>query len=332
MQDPLLGQDLSARWADAGLLNRIDVAGQSAELWRADDESINEENIQLAAGIARAYGVEIRDRIGINFQPDNDLDELQKRIAGEYRQCFAQAIMFGLPALVVHYLAPILSGGPTDDGSYKMIYPWLIEMVLVGWLLRVSAWSILWQAAMSLIHVRATGDLFTGFVIIATFVASAIGVIMSPFIDNSFVALDGTLFHVAVVTTIIVTAQRCAAHGLARQLGGHSQMMLRNYGRLIRIWLIACLLAWLLKDYRWALGFALLLPPMMSFGAIAPRGGASAILPIFGFAVFLLIAEKPALKFDVDVNAVVIEIAFAFSVMMTLVFIAGWKRIKAIDE
>ena len=323
IQDPLTGQQLSARWASVGFNNAVDVAGQCGWLAMMGDESkLDEGQMNRAAGIARAFGLEIRDRIGRNFQPDNDLNALRVRMADEYRSRFATAIMFGLPALALHYIGPTLTGDPTN--LRQMFYPWMIECLLVGWLCIAAGWPILWQGGLSLFHLRPTADLLTTAIVMVSFVPSTIGIFSVLFFDQPWFIVDAPIFYATNFTIIIAVLQRWLLHRVAGQLSGQAMLMLSRFGRLIVAWVIVAAIAGIAVGWRTGLAFALLLPPLASLAAINPWNPLwSSILPTFAFAGIVLMDPLIA---DFSLAGVRIEVVSGVVIMQTVVMALGWRH------
>jgi len=359
LQDPLHGRELSARWVTAGFENGVDVAGQAAWLrvgWapptmsegRVEDSKmvggahptpITEADVARAAAIARAFGVELRDRAGATFRADNELPALREQMVREYRARFSQALVFGLPALALHYLGPMLTGGggaSNTSGGGGMAYPWLLEMVLVGWSLWVAGLPILWQGFASLIHLRATADLLTTMIVMLSFIPSAVGVVSLlftsvpwfglPYDDaGAAVELRGPAFHIAVMAVMIATFQRWQLHHHVNRLAGRGQYMLPRFGRLVLIWIVAMIATMAVAGWQIGLAFGLLLPPMLSAGGINRWSpGWSIALPVIAFAPLFLFAE--AVTIAPHAASLRFEIAAGFAWMMSVVMAVGWSR------
>lgn len=343
LQDPMHARDLSARWARAGLLNEVDIAGQSAaiRLDATDKPSITEEDVQRAAAIARAYGVEPRDRAGETFKPDNDLALLRDQMRREYRARFSQALVFGLPALAVHYLEPILaSGGGHNAGS--LAFPWLLQLVLVGWAIWVAALPIIWQGIWSLIHLRPTADLLTTAIVLLAYIPSAFGVASLLFInepwfgvavrhmgaDVAAVPLAGPAFHLAIMAVMLATCQRWLMHANIAALAGRAQYMMKRCATLIAIWLLAVIVLLFLQGWHAALCFGLLLPPLLSSGAINRISpGWSMALPVLAFAPVFVLGPR-ALPMATQAHLMRFEIAAGFAWLMVAVMVVGWRGMR----
>jgi len=339
--EPELGRQLSVRLAAAGFDNAVDVAGQCG--WvspRADGSAteLTERDVDRAASIVRAFGVEMRDRAGETFRAVNDLEALRDRLAREYKARLAQAIMFGLPAIVLHYVGPLLSPGGGQSAA-GLRFPWLFEMLLVGWMCYVAAWPIIWQGVASLIHLRATSDLLTTCIIFASFAPSAIGALSMLFTNEPWFgsphAGEGPVFHATVLTVMLAVAQRWLLHRHANRLSGRADWMPRGWGRFVAAWLaFACAVtvAQAMRDdvslaTAWHDGVmvAMLLPPMLCLGAVnRVTPGWSAALPVVAFALFLQVAPG---AWGMQLGSMGIEIAFGFGVLMTAVFVVGWRRV-----
>jgi len=358
LQDPALGQALSSRWAQAGLANGVDVSGQCAWLWQGHEEdgspdnvvdhagqsegqcvekcvekcvgksaSLTEADVARAAAIARTFGLEVRDRVGQTFVADNDLAALRARMAYEYKSRLATALVFGLPALALHYVGPVLAGGGGQDAR-AMLYPWLFELLLVGWACVAAGWPILWQGALSARRLRATGDLLTTLIVAVAFIPSAVGVLSMAVVNEPWFGAPagggGPTFGVAMVAIVLSVLQRWLAHRSARQLSGKAHLMLTGYSRLVMGWLVLSVVVGVMGGWHWGLTMGLLMPPMISLGAVNPWSGSwSMVLPVFAFAGFILIGPG---ALGQSLEGVGIETVAGFGLIMTCVFALGWGR------
>lgn len=355
LQDPLHARELSARWAAAGFNNAVDIAGQAGWIAKAPGGElvagngqnsqptgsrgqVDENDLITIAAIARAFGVEPRERVGSEFKPVNDLPALRDQMTREYRARFAQSLVFGLPALAVHYLGPMLaSGGGQSAGS--MAFPWLLEMVLVGWALWVAGLPLLWQGAWSLIHLRPTADLLTTTIVMFAFVPSAVGVgsllfIAEPWFGSPTAPHSGTqplagpAFHIAILAVMIATGQRWLMHRQVEKLSGRGNRMLPHCAGLFAMWTLAMVSTMFLAGWQTGMIFALLLPPLISSAGINRSTPSwSAALPVLAFAPFFLFAPQ-ALPSTAPAQALRFEIAVGFAVMMTVVMNAGWTKMQ----
>jgi len=345
IQDPKLAGELSAKWVDAGFANAVDPAGQCA--WLAplkpdgedgDAEPLTEQQIKHAAAIARVFGLEIRERIGTEFKADNDLHALRDHVTKDYRRSCAQGLMFGLPALILHYVAPYLAaGGGADPGP--MFIPWVIELLLVGWMIWAAGWAILWQGVVSIVHLRATADAMTLLLVLIAFVPSAVAVLIMPVVADPWFGVPqqggGPWFHVAAMLILLAVLQRWLVHRSAGGLAGKANLMIGSFHRMIGLWLIASVVIFISIGTRsgwqsaglWVLAIGLAFPPMASIGAIHPlTPGPSMILPVFAFAALMLFGGASASTLGFDIESVRIEIGALFCLMMTAVFFLGWRR------
>lgn len=342
IQDPRTGQALSAAWAQAGFDNVVDVAGQAARLARmkphdhpskiagnAPPRAMTEQDMDQAAAIARSWGLEIRDRVGKTFHAANDLPALRRQLIYEYKCRTATALVFGLPAVTLHYLGPILAGGGTDAAS--MVFPWAIEMLLVGWACVAAGWPILWQGLLALVRLRPHGDLLTTGIVAVAWLGSAAGVLATalgrtPWFMNateSGVWQGGPAFHAAWWAVTLAVCQRWLAHRHAHRLAGRAQLMIHGFGRVAGLWLIGSVGVMLTAGWWLGLAVGLLLPSMASLGAINRHSpGWSAVLPVFGLTGVMLIGPR---AMRVPITGVEIEIAVGFAWLMTAVLAWGWR-------
>jgi hypothetical protein len=298
------------------------AAGDRGGEWAA----LTEVDVGRVAGIARRFGLEPRDRVGEAFRADNDLAALRNRMVYEYKSRFATAVVFGLPALGLHYLGPLLAGGGQSSGA--MVYPWLLEMLLTGWACVAAGWPILWQGALSLRYLRATGDLLTTTIVVGAFVPSAVGVLSLAAVDRPWFRAEwaggGPAFHAVVFALWVAVLQRWLAHAAGDRLSGRSGLMIAGFGRLVGVWLLLSAAVGAAGGWRWGLSLAMLLPPLASLGAIHPWApGWSAVLPVFGFAVVLLLGPG---ALGLQLAGVQVEVAGGFAAIMVAVFAVGWAR------
>ncbi len=325
LYDPQLAGELSRRWAKAGFDNAVDVASQSA--WLAPHEgphTASEADVERAAAIVRCFRVELRDRVGTSFIAANDATALRQRMAYEFKSRLATAVVFGLPALALHYAGPWLAGGGRE--ARDLLYPWLFELLLVGWACVAAGWPILWNGALAAMHLRATADLLTTLIVLASLLPAAAGLAWLIATGDTWLGAsraDGTLAHAALAAIVISTLQRWQFYCNADRLSGRSQLMVPRPGRLVVLWLVlsAAVTSWHGREL--GLAVALLLPPLISLGAIHRQSpGWSMVLPVFAFAVLMLLAPR---ALQLPVRGVAVEIAAGFALMMTVVFALGWR-------
>lgn len=334
LQEPIWGRELSRCWHEAGFDNAVDVSGQAAWLAPRTGGSdapggrcLTSAEIKQAAMIARAFGLEIRDRAGDAFRPDNDLAVLRDRTEKEYRRRLAVALMFGLPALALHYVGPYLAG---DDSPRRMAFPWLFELLLVGWACVAAAWPMLWQGALSALYLRPSADAFTSLLIVVAFVPSAVGVIAMAFVETPWFSVSSPPMFYAVVGALwVCLLQRWLLHHFSSRLGGRATRMLSGHRHLVFAWLMMSLAIGLIGGWRLSLAFGLLLPPMLSLGAVNDWSpGWTMTLPVFAFAALFLGLPR---SLPLSVDEVRIEIAIGFGLIMTMAFGAGWSAIRCIE-
>lgn len=319
--DPQLGQSLSAAWAKAGFYNTVDPAGQSATLATHEDDALSESQMEDAATIARVHGLELRDRAGSTYESVNELPALYKRLNIEYRTRFASALVFGLPALVLHYLAPVLVGAHELPRGF--LYPWLIELLLVGWMCMAAAYPMLWQGALSFRYLRATPDLLTCVVIVPAFCVT-LAAWVSLFAADQPLA-DESLLHAVTYAVMLAVLQRRWVYRAVDHLAGRANLMVQHQSRIVRLWLVLCVVVWLLSSLKLALAAALLMPPMIGHGAINRTSpGFSMLLPVFAFAALMLLGPR---ALGLPVENMQIEIAAGFQLIMTCAMALGWRKI-----
>lgn len=180
-----------------------------------------------------------------------------------------------------------------------------------------------------MIHLRATGDLLTSVIVMMSFVPSALGVLSMVARPDQpvFIADAGPAFYVTVIVLTLAVSQRWLSHRAAENLSGRATLMLRRFGRIVLLWLGAMLVMLPVSGWHASLALAMLLPPLISIGAINPWSpGASMLLPVFGFAGVFVLAPNSALGLPID--NVRVEIAWGFGLIMVLVMGAGWGRMR----
>lgn len=325
----------------AGFRNAVDIAGQCAWLERdasETDDALSEEDVARAGGIARAFGVEIRDRAGNSFVADNKLPALREQMIYEYRTRFAQSLVFGLPAIILHYMGPVLAVGG-GEAAGNMLYPWMIEMVLVGWALWAGGLPILWQGVMSAIHLRATADLLTTVIVFAAFVPSLVGVVSvifghEPWFGTAAAMQSktavGPAFHVAMLAIMLGLFQRWRMYKHAHRLSGRASLMLPRFNRLCAAWIVAVFVAMITFGWQTALGVGLLMPALLSVGGISKLSpGWSMALPVLAFVPLYLFGDRFT---NTSIDNMRIEVAAGFQLLMAIVFAMGWSRWPSRDE
>ncbi len=308
--------------------------------------AMTESDIARAAEMAREVGVEMRDRVGVGFVPANDLTAMREHMTREYRLRLAQSLVFGLPALAVHYLAPVLARG-SGQSAGSLIYPWIFEMILVGWTLWTAGLPMLWQGGLALLRGKCTGDLLTAAIVLAAFAPSALGVVSFLWTSDPWLpqgpppvlasvgatqastqaaSAPGPQFHIALMAVMLAVAQRWLLWRRIERLAGRGNLMLPRFGRLVAAWLISTITIMALIDATAGLSFALLLPPMLALGGINRRNpGLLIALPVLVFAPIFVLGPG---RFDFAPGAehVRFEIAAGFALMMTVVMAWGWGK------
>lgn len=334
LQDPYLAQRLSAQLSEKGFDNAVDIAGQCAWISKRHkpDTLLTEHDVDRAAVLAREYGLEVRDRAGETFIAENELPALRKRMSYEYKSRFATALVFGLPALLLHYMAPILASG-SGNITRSMAYPWLFELILVGWACLAAGWPILWQGMLSLITLRMTSDLLTSVLVLAAFVPSALGLASMSWRALPWfnMAETGPMFHAAMMVMMLAVLQRWLVYRVSEKLSGRATLMMFGFGRFLFAWIaLAVVVGCAMRRWEMGLAVAMVLPPAISLGAINKWSpGWSMALPVLGFALFFVMGPRAMGR---GIDGVELEIAAGFQLMMVGVMAAGWGRLKALDE
>jgi len=331
LQDPAYAQALSRRWHEAGFENRVEPARQRAALAPGPGDGrpcLEESDLDRAARIARPFGIELRERAGGTFIPDNDPEALENQTRREYRARFAQALVFGLPALALHYAGPLLAGGAASEPA-GLFYPWLFEALLVGWACLVGGWPILWQGALALVHLRPTGDLVTALVLLLTWLASAAGVLglalgLAPWFGQA-----GPLFHATLFALLLAVGQRCLLYRYLDHLAAGGPWLLRGHRHLAGGWIAGALATGLFLGPRLGVAVALVLPPLAGLAAVNPyTPGPAALLPAVAFALLLILGPT---RLEMTLHGAEIEAAAGFGLIATLAIGRGWSSLSSHD-
>jgi len=337
LQDLQLGQQLSKQWAAAGFDNGVDVAGQCAWLSPASSTQaalrgeLTEEEVDKAAAIARRYGVEIRDRAGKSFIAENDLDALRDQVTYEYKCRFATGLVYGLPALALHYFAPFLAGNTADDPR-SMSFPWFFEMLLSGWVCISAAWPIIWQGAVALRFRRLTADLLSMLLIAAAFLPSAVAVLAMAFVADPWLSTPATggtgpMFHATVYLVLLAVLNRWLAHRATAATSGWADLLPRPFPLLIGCWLLGSAIVSATLGWPMGLAVGLLFSPMIGLACVnALNPGWLTVFPMVGCAFVLLAGPR---MMNMSIAPYEIELAFTFGVIMALTYTVGWRRLSA---
>ena len=327
LQDPDLAGALSANWAAAGFANEVDAAAQSGWLAPAGgdaDAALTESEFERAAGLARACGVALYGRVGQRFLAANDPAALRASLARAYRARVASALVFGLPALGLHYAGSALAGG--DGAPRSMFLAWLLELLLVGWCCVAVGWPLLWQGLLGLAHRRATGDVLTSALVAITFLPSVAGMIAMlwggrPWFSAS--APGVPLLHATTFVLLNAVLQRWLFQRRAAGLSGRAPLMLRRFGAHVIAWLALTFAALVFGGWETGVAIGMLLPPLAGLGAVNRWSpGLSLMLPVWAFALLLLIGPQALGR---NVEGVRVEIAAGFSLIFTAAMALGWK-------
>jgi cation transport ATPase len=134
----------------------------------------------------------------------NTIDSLLSRPleqrAREYKYRFAQAVIFGLPVLALHWFGHML-GGPADEAQR---WTAVLQALLAGWVTYVAAAGMLAEGVLSL-SCKIGADLLVAVISVLLYIYSAVSV-TGVFVGGR--PLYGPLlFHVVV----IVLALWCGA-------------------------------------------------------------------------------------------------------------------------
>ncbi len=108
-------QDGLAGGGDEKVLAEVEVVavedGGKLKAKGSDGETsgeVTEEDVDLCGRIARAYGIEIRDRAGTQFSAVNYQEQMWRRAKTEYKYRVANVLVYGLPVVGLHYVGDLL--------------------------------------------------------------------------------------------------------------------------------------------------------------------------------------------------------------------------------
>lgn len=332
LQDPAIAKRLSVVWYDHGFANAVDPAGQCAWIEPSKEsgkDALSADDMELAAVLARQFGLEPRERVGSEFQAANDLALLREKITHEYKSRFATALVYGLPALALHYFAPVLAG---SGDTRSMVYPWLFEMILAAWVCVSAGWPIIWQGVAALIRLRLTGDALVTLLIVASWLPSALGLASIAFAQEPWLSHGGRepLFHATVMCVTLAALQRWLAHAAAARLSGRGAFLIPRFGRFIGLALLGAIAACVTRSWSWGVSVMLLVPPMLAMGAVSRLApGWSAALPVAGFGVFVWFAPT---AWGLQTHGREVEIAAAFQLLIVLVMNRAWRAWSPMGE
>ncbi len=296
--DPIVARDLTrAVHETLSVIARADPAGMWLEIEAG--QPIDEAMSDRVAAITRRFALEPRDRIGSSFVSSVTAEQLRQRMAYEWTSRWATGLIFLLPAMALHYLTPILAQG-------SRLIPGMIEGTLVIWALIAAAWPIAWQGLLALRARRMTPDLFTLVGLAVSLVAGLAAVV---------VARENTL-HITSMILMATTTQRMIISRRAGRLEGCAHLMPPSRWLLGLVLIGAMVLIWF--DFAGAMAMLLAMPALISLLSINrlahPLGAMIPPLLMCG-----LLAMAPAV-FPEDYLAGRVEAAFAFNVLLTLIY------------
>ncbi len=298
---PSQAQVLSgAVFRELALPARADPAGMWLEV--QSPGPMTESVADQVALIARGQGLDLRDRVGGDFSPSVTETDLVRRLSFEWTSRLATALVFLIPALLLHYLTPRLATG-------SLLIPRFLEAVLVGWSLIAAAWPVLYQAALSLASLRMTPDFYAAAVMLIAFAHGLFAWVVNA---------PSASFFVTAYAILAMTLQRTLLWRTQPRRAGHAHFMLPSSRLLGSLLLVGCAL--MPFDLAGAFAFLLSVPAMLgalSINRLLP--GFLTPFPILMFAFFLATSQwlLPALGAPGPVLGRV-EAAFAFCVVISL--------------
>lgn len=310
--DAIVARDLTREVHETlGVVARSDPAGMWLEIESANpvDEALSDR----VAEVTRRFGLEPRDRTSSSFVPSVTAEQLRQRMMYEWTSRWATGLVFLLPAVVLHYLTPMLAQG-------SRLIPGMIEATLVIWSLIAACWPIVWQGLLAAQSRRMTPDLFTT---AGMAVSLAIGLAMVV------LARENTL-HITSYFIIAATTQRMMIWRRATRLDGNAHLMPPSRWLLGAVLMAGLALACF--DFSGGMAVLLAMPALispLSINRIAHPFGA--MIPAMLMCVLLGIA--PAV-FPRDYLSGRIEAAFGFNILLTVVYgiFLGGSRIGARTE
>jgi len=268
---------------------------------REGQQVIDEAFADKVVEAARHWGIEPRDRVGSSFVSTISADVLRKRLESEWRSRLATGLVFLLPAMLIHYLKPILAGATN-------YVPNGIEAVLVGWVIVASGWPILYQMMVSVFSFRMTPDLFQGTLILVSFFAG----VWATVTDQA-----ETTFHITAFAVLSMALQRMVVWRNAARSAGQGHLML-PFSSVLMVLFVGSIIVMCLFDFAGGLSMMLAVPAML--GLLAINRLAHPVTWVVPVILFVALVEVGAIVFaDSEVMmAGRVEGAFGFVVLITV--------------
>lgn len=296
--DPRVARDLTRDLhAQLGLVARADPAGMWLEI--ESKTPVDEAMSDRVAEIARRHALEPRDRISTSFVSGVTAEQLRARLSHEWTSRWATGLVFLLPAVVLHYLTPVLAQG-------GRLIPGMIEASLVIWSLIAACWPIVWQGLLAARCRRFSPDLFTLTALLIPLLAGVVQVVIAS--EN--------VLHITAYVVVAATTQRMILWRRAARLQGSAHLMPPSSPLLALVLLGGLVTACF--DFRGGMAMLLAMPAMIGLSSINrlmhPIG--AMIPPVLMSA---LIGAAPLFLSDAQLAGRV-EAAFAFNVLLSLVY------------
>ncbi len=299
------------------------------------DGVLTEEDVDLAGRIARAYGIEIRDRVGNGFEAKNDGDRMWCRAEMEYKYRVANVLVYGLPVVGLHYLDDLL--------WMKLFYPWLTGLLLVGWAIFGGGWPLVWNGISSALHLRLTGDLLTGGLILWAYLGSFYGVVEMLWRDDGWFGVDGSRGQPMLLAVFLLllsgTWGRWLVYKNIKRLAGWGDLIVRGFGYWAGAWLLVSLIGGYFMGWEFGLGFGLILPGVGGLGGInGLTPGVSSLLGVLGFGLFYLFGGEwvgQLVGADVGVDLLEgmrVEVGGCFGLLMLWIYGKQWGGMKVKND
>ncbi len=322
LADTRAARRLSRVWFEAGLVNRVDVAGQAGwiEVAEGDDGE---------AAVDRA--VHVAARVGVLVEASGDdaaagaVDAAARMMAGRYRR----ALLIGTAAVAWLVGLHVGQRAWVAPGSAAWWLGCAAQVLLVGLMLFVPGRALWRNAVWATVHARASPDVLT--VVLALSLAmppaAAMGVsLLGAALPAGLVAFaQRPTFVYAGAVVWLALLQRWLYWRAASMLGQRGHLVLRRFGVWVAIWLGAMLLLVLTAGISAACAFGLLLPPLASHGGIGRRSpGAIAALPVLGFTGLFLVAMLSSLG-GAAFESARLEIALGFQLIMAGAYAINWR-------
>ncbi len=303
LQDPALAGAISARLSGAGIDNRLDLTAQRLHVEAEDDDP-------RIAGILAAFGLTVR----------TEGPAVWRRSLGR--------------AAAVLLLLALLAGAielAIAMNAASAAWRWLHAALLLPSLYYAD--PIICQALAAMRALRSSGDLLSGAIV---FIAAllAVGDLAG------WAAAKGGMaaLLLAIGALALGMIQRWLSHCMADRLSGRADSVIAGWHRLVGGWLAASFLLGLLAGWPWLMALLLVLPPMLSLGAVNPWSPRwqMALAPM-AFALVLAgptgALSTPGLAPWPQPLPPILPgvVGLGFQAIMMVVMAVGWRRMQPLE-